>query len=168
MMVAAGFPVERFDRPYPEIQSASLEEVLGFAAPHLDREVGGDYLADDSGLFVHALGGFPGVFSAHAYRTLGCSGLLRLLEGRGERTAEFRSVFLVSAGGEHRFLHGSCPGTIAATERGSDGFGFDPIFVPEGSDRTFAEMSTAEKNAVSHRGRAVREVIAFLKGRSPP
>ena len=162
-LAVAGIPLERVDRPYPEIQTTSLAEVLEFARHHLDREVGGDYLADDSGLFVSALGGFPGVYSAHAYRTLGCKGLLRLLEGKPDRSAEFRSAFLVAVGGHHTQLTGTCRGTIAATERGTGGFGYDPIFVPEGSERTFAEMSTEEKNVVSHRGRAVQEVIRFLK-----
>jgi len=160
---AAGIPVRRVATTYPEIQAESLEAVLRAAADGLDRRVQGDYLADDSGLFVDALRGFPGVFSAHAFHTLGCEGLLRLLRGVRNRSARFECRFLIAAGGKHRIVGGTCRGRIAPSLRGESGFGFDPIFIPEGASRTFAEMSTEEKNAVSHRGRAVREVIRSLR-----
>ncbi len=166
-LAAAGIPVRQLDRAYPEIQADTLDEVLAFAAGILDREVGGDYLADDSGLFVDALRGFPGVFSAHAYRTLGSTGLLRLLVGARSRGARFECRFLVCVGGRRAILSGTCRGRIAKEARGARGFGFDPIFVPTGHRRTFAEMTTEEKNALSHRGRAVREVIRYLRSRRP-
>jgi len=165
MFAAAGIPLRQLDREYPEVQADSLEEVLAYAAGVLDREVGGDYLADDSGLFVDALRGFPGVFSAHAYRTLGCKGLLRLLAGTRNRGARFECRFLVCVGGRRALLSGTCRGRIAAEARGARGFGFDPIFVPAGHRRTLAEMTTEEKNAQSHRGRAAREVIRYLRSR---
>jgi len=155
--------VRRIARTYPEVQVDTLEEVLRHAAEYLDAAVGGDYLADDSGLFIDALQGFPGVYSAHAFRTIGSAGVLRLMRGVRDRTARFECRFLLRRGGRHRILSGTCRGRIATAMRGSDGFGFDPIFIPEGASRTFAQMSTEEKNALSHRGRAVAEVIRCLR-----
>jgi XTP/dITP diphosphohydrolase len=159
---AAGLRVRRVAAPYPEIQAETLEEVLEHSRGHLDRRVRGDYLADDSGLFIDALAGFPGVYSAHAFRTIGIGGVLRLLRGR-PRAARFECRVLVRLGGKHRMLSGTCRGRVAPRPRGRAGFGFDPIFIPEGASRTFAEMSPEEKNAVSHRGRALREVIRYWR-----
>jgi XTP/dITP diphosphohydrolase len=78
------------------------------------------------------------------------------------RAATFDTAFLLRAGEDHHVFHGECRGTIADRERGKGGFGFDPIFVPEGDTRTFAEMTTAEKNRVSHRARAVDALVAHL------
>ena len=119
-------------------------------------------VADDTGLEVEALGGAPGVRSARfagddvddaANRAL----LLSRLEGVADRRARFRTVVAVmSPTGEFHLLRGECAGTIASAERGTNGFGYDSVFVPdEGDGRTFAEMSDAEKDAISHRGRAL-------------
>ena len=119
-------------------------------------------LADDTGLEVEALGGAPGVRSARfagedaddaANRAL----LIERLEDADDRRARFRTVIaLCTASGTHTF-EGSCKGTIIPEERGEQGFGYDPIFQPEGRDVTFAEMAEAEKNAISHRGRALQD-----------
>lgn len=117
---------------------------------------------EDSGLFVEALKGFPGVYSHFVNDKIGCSGVLKLLEGTGNRKARFVCSLAYHDGSKIRIFTGECKGTIADAERGRDGFGFDPIFVPEGSTRTFAE-DIAYKNRVSHRRRALDAFAASLK-----
>lgn len=163
MLAESGVKIVHADRTYPEIQADRLEKVVRFAATVLDDQIRGDYVIDDSGLFVDALGGFPGVYSSYAYKRLGCGGLLKLLDGVKARGAAFETVFLVRQGGAHEVFHGEARGTIADRERGAAGFGFDPIFVPEGAAKTYAEMSLTEKNAVSHRGRAAAALLAHLR-----
>ena len=125
-------------------------------------------LADDSGLVVHSLGGRPGVFSSRyagpdASFSDNCRRLLEELEGVEERSAAFVCV-LVALGADGRMLvaSGSCSGRIAPAMRGSGGFGYDPLFLPEGDERSMAEMTQSEKAAISHRGRATRRMAAML------
>ena len=129
-------------------------------------------VADDTGLEVDALDGAPGVYSSrysgeHATYADNVAKLLAEMNGVApeRRTARFRTVALVRfPDGRELVAEGSVTGTIAASARGADGFGYDPVFVPdEGDGRTFAEMTLAEKNAVSHRGRAVRAAAALLR-----
>ena len=126
-------------------------------------------IADDTGLEVIALAGAPGVHSARfagenatdaENRTL----LLEQLDGVADRSARFRTVVaLVNSKGEMHFVSGECVGSIAETERGDSGFGYDSIFVPaDGDGRTFAEMSAEEKDVISHRGRALAQLPALL------
>jgi len=159
----AGVKIVHEDRSYPEIQTDRLEKVVRFAATVLDDQIKGDYLIDDSGLFIEAFGGFPGVYSSYVYKRLGCAGILKLLEGSKSRAAAFETVFLLRRGGEHEVFHGECRGTIALAEKGPGGFGFDPIFIPEGATKTFAEMTLVEKNRVSHRARAVDALLRQLR-----
>jgi len=163
-------------RKYPEIQTGDLKEVLAFGLPHLYRELlkegfpPSPLFAHDSGLFIDALGGFPGVYSSFVERTIGLRGILKLMEGVEERGAEFRCVIgllLPGEGGSYRmeFFQGSSRGVISTEERGYDGFGYDPIFVPfcdNPEGLTFAEMSTEEKNRRSHRGEALREMRKYI------
>jgi XTP/dITP diphosphohydrolase len=160
--------VAHLDRSYPEIQTDRLEKVVKYAATVLDDEVKGDYLIDDSGLFIEALGGFPGPYSSYVQKRIGNAGVLKLMEGQKFRTANFETVFLLRMGQGHDVFHGECRGAIADRERGRSGFGFDPIFIPEGEARTFAEMSLKEKNAVSHRARAVDALVKHLAERKEP
>ncbi len=130
---------------------------------------GFDCFADDTGLEVDALDGAPGVYSA---RYAGGKGhdseanmnrLLHELEGVDNRRARFRTVIsLLIRGQEHRF-EGIVEGEIIRTPRGAEGFGYDPIFVPDGFDRTFAELGADVKNRISHRARAVQALATFLK-----
>lgn len=125
-------------------------------------------LADDSGLTVRALGGRPGVFSSRyagpeATYADNCRRLLEELEGSDDRTASFVCVLVaLGAGGVTLVASGVCPGAIAPSLRGGAGFGYDPVFMPEGETRSMAQMSGEEKAAISHRGRAARRMAALL------
>jgi XTP/dITP diphosphohydrolase len=122
---------------------------------------------DDSGLEIDALNNEPGIYSAryagaHGNHQANIAKVLDKLKGSDNRKARFRTVIsLIWEGGEH-FFEGTVEGTIRHELSGSDGFGYDPIFEPEGYNITFAEMSMDEKNSISHRGRAMDQLIAFL------
>jgi|HubBroStandDraft_3_1064219.scaffolds.fasta_scaffold284253_2 XTP/dITP diphosphohydrolase len=159
-----GLTVRSLRRRLPEPQADSLEEVvrakLAAVPPNpIPRFV------EDSGLFLTGLGGFPGVYSAYIYRIWEFAPILELLRRR-PRDAVFRTVAGVRRGTTVRYFLGECHGTITARPRGTLGFGFDPIFQPNGSARTFAEMRPEAKWAISHRGQALRAVGEFL-ARSP-
>ena len=158
----AGAPTVEEDAP--TLRGNALKK-----AASLHAHCGQWTLADDTGLRVAALGGAPGVHSAR-YAGDGCTPrdnrlkLLSALKGRSSRAAEFRTVLaLVTAQRSVHYFEGVCRGRIAQQERGQGGFGYDAIFVPEGMDKTFAELSAAEKHAISHRGRAVRACLAHLR-----
>lgn len=139
-------------------------------ARYVHDRTGCDCFADDTGLEVEALGGAPGVHSAR-YATDGHDFaannelLLRNLEGVGNRRARFRTVISLILDGEEHLFEGIVEGHIAQCASGSEGFGYDPLFIPEWSAKTYAEMDPAEKNALSHRGRAVRKLAEFLHNR---
>ena len=143
----------------PETGS-TLDENASIKARYVYDRTGLDCFADDTGLEVEALNGAPGVRSAR-YATDGQ--LLHELEGKENRRARFRTVISLIRGGEEVQVEGIVNGHIALSESGSEGFGYDPLFVPEGYDRCFAEMSADEKNAISHRGRAVAALVQVLK-----
>ena len=150
----------------PEEQE-TLEGNASQKAHYLHDRTGLDCFADDTGLEVEALGGAPGVHSAR-YATDGHDFaannrlLLRNLAGEENRRARFRTVISLILNGEEHLFEGRVEGRILDRETGHEGFGFDPLFVPDGCERSFAEMSAEEKNAVSHRGRAVRKLAAWL------
>lgn len=154
---------EEIPETQPTLEGNALQK-----ARYLHVRTGLDCFADDTGLEVAALGGAPGVRSAR-YATDGHDFaannrlLLRNLEGREDRRARFRTVIALIRGGEEHLFEGIVEGRIVDRETGCEGFGYDPLFVPDGYDRTFAEMTPDQKNAVSHRGRAVRRLVDFLR-----
>ena len=124
--------------------------------------------ADDSGLEVHALGGEPGVDSAHyagpqRSRADNINLLLKNLTDETDRSAQFRTVITLIQNGKVSQFEGSIKGQIISELRGNEGFGYDPIFIPEGYTTTFAEMSLAEKGKISHRAKAFGKLVAFLE-----
>ena len=127
----------------------------------------GDCFSDDSGLEVDALNGEPGVFSAHYSGTRDSEANLQLvldkMKGESNRKARFRCVISLILNGREHFFEGSVEGTITPERSGKSGFGYDPIFKPEGYDITFADMAAVEKNKISHRGRAVEKLAEFLR-----
>jgi XTP/dITP diphosphohydrolase len=121
---------------------------------------------EDSGLYIKSLNGFPGPYSSYVYRALGLEAVLRLLRGSESRDAVFVcAVALCMGKSSLKVFEGRLEGHISATERGSNGFGYDPIFVPRGSRQTFAQMETAQKSAISHRFLALRSMADWLSKR---
>lgn len=129
---------------------------------------GYDCFADDTGLMVDALDGAPGVMTArfageHCTPDDNVTKLLHVLQGRTDRDAHFSTVIALILDGRETLFEGTVCGFIATERRGDDGFGYDPIFIPEETGLTFAQMGPDAKNAISHRGRATEKLISFLK-----
>ncbi len=165
-MKGTGSTVVLEDAPFIEIQADSLEEVIQFGMEELIKEKGGDrwWMKDDSGLFIDALDGFPGVYSAYVNGTIGNDGILSLMKDEKNRSASFRTVIGLHIPGKGLSLfRGECKGKIAHDKIGRQGFGYDPIFIPEGIDITFADMDLDQKNSMSHRIRALKKMITFLE-----
>ena len=147
----------------------TLEENALIKARYLYQHKGEACFADDTGLEVEALDGAPGVYSARyaGEEADAAANIQKLLEALGEkldRQARFRTVIAyIDERGQKHLFEGVVKGRITITEQGSDGFGYDPVFQPEGYHQTFAQMSASEKNEISHRGKAVRQFIRFLR-----
>lgn len=145
----------------------TLEGNALIKARWVKERYGYDCFADDTGLMVDALDGAPGVYSAR-YAGPGHDSaanmklLLERMADKDNRNAHFSTVIALVMGGEEHIFEGRVDGTIAREPSGCGGFGYDPVFVPENSGRTFSEMSAEEKNAISHRGRATRKLMEFL------
>lgn len=157
-----GVEVEQNNCGYPELQDDDLAVIAAFgarwAANGLNREV----MVDDSGLFIKALRGFPGPYSAYVFDTLGNKGILKLMEEETDRSAVFKCVIgYCRPGGEPLCFPGEVAGEIAGETRGNGGFGYDPIFQVDGV--TFGEMGDDEKNRLSHRYHALMKFAQWLK-----
>lgn len=146
---------------------ATLEENALQKADYIKRHFGYDCFADDTGLEVDALNGAPGVFSAR-YAGESCDPednmdkLLRELNGVENRKARFRTVIALVLNGNVHYFDGVVHGEITSERRGAEGFGYDPIFVPDGHCKTFAELGNGEKNKMSHRAIGTRKLVDFL------
>ncbi len=163
VLAESGVRVHWRKKEFVEPQADTLEEVVAAKL----RSVGGIsgyVLVEDSGLFIPSLHGFPGVYSAHFLEVWGFAPMLELLRRRS-RTAYFRTVAGLRHGGRQWMFVGEVHGSIARRAVGRGGFGYDPIFVPNGWNRTFAQVPASEKDAISHRARAVRKVGVFLARR---
>lgn len=131
-----------------------------------------DCFADDTGLVVEALGGAPGVHTArYAYPDrhdplANTRKLLSELQGQTDRRAAFITAIALIIGGQKHLFEGRVDGFIATEERGTEGFGYDPVFIPEDTGKTFAELGVDAKNKISHRARAIGKLCAFLKSES--
>lgn len=145
----------------------TLEGNALLKARYIYEKLGVDCFADDTGLEVDALDGAPGVRSAR-YATDGHDSdannrlLLKNMSSMECRTAQFRTVIALILGGKEYLFEGIVKGCIERGHSGAEGFGYDPIFTPEGESRTFAQMTIAEKGAISHRGRATAKLVEFL------
>ncbi len=160
------------DLPTVEETGTTFLENATLKAVAVSREIDGVVLSDDSGLEVDALGGAPGVWSSsfggeegnHARNN---ERLLREMQGQAERSARFRCVMVLAEGG--RVLadfSGAVEGRILEQAAGKEGFGYDPLFAPEGGEKSFAELGAEVKNSLSHRGRALQQVVRWLE--NPP
>lgn len=146
----------------------TLEGNALMKARWVSERYGVDCFADDTGLEVDALCGEPGVRSARYAPGEGHDSaanmklLLKNLEGKSERSARFRTVVALITNGREQMVEGRCEGRITEMPSGVGGFGYDPVFEPVGESRTFAEMSEEEKNAISHRGEAMRKLAEII------
>jgi XTP/dITP diphosphohydrolase len=143
-----------------EIQSEDLTRIAEESARDAFSRCHLPIIVEDAGLFVEALNGFPGPYAAYAYKTLGNAGLLKQMEKVKNRQAKFQSAIAYFDGEEQRLFQGEAQGEISSAERKKNAktaFGFDPVFQPLGSKKTFAEMTIEEKNRFSHRAEAIRK-----------
>ena len=158
----AGIDID-IPEPHDTLRANATEKSITIF--HLTKK---NCFSEDSGLEVNALYGEPGVRSAR-YAGKGSSAednikkLLRHMEDEEDKAARFRTVISLILDGSEHFFEGTCEGKIIAEQRGLNGFGYDPIFIPDGSDKTFAEMDMDEKNKFSHRKKAMTKLIDFLK-----
>jgi XTP/dITP diphosphohydrolase len=152
-----------------EIQSESLKEIAQKSVINAYRLCGLPIFVEDAGLFIDALGGFPGPYAAYVYHTIHNDGILALMENTKDRNAKFQSVIAYCDSQnlcKPLLFDGESKGVITLTERieqGKSGFGFDPIFQPDGSAKTFAEMTIEEKNRYSHRAAAICRFAEWYK-----
>ena len=154
-----GVGVRRLRGKGLEIQSDDVVEVAKFASADAAKKYGRPLIVEDTGLFIDALGGFPGPYATFVFRSIGSEAILRLMGGKGkeeERRAAFRSaVAYCEPAGVPTVFRGSIVGAIAKRAAGRGGFGFDPIFIPAGHRHTMAQLSINEKCRISHRAEAV-------------
>lgn len=148
----------------------TLDENASIKSRYVFERTGKNCFSDDTGLEIAALNGEPGVYSAR-YAGEGCSfqdnmdKVLEKMKGSDDRSACFRTVISLILDGEEHFFEGRVDGEILTKEHGEKGFGYDPIFRPDGFEESFAEMTMEQKNAISHRGRAVQKLVGFLLAR---
>ncbi len=158
-----GFAVGMLRLKGDEIQSESIREIAGKSVKNAYARCQLPIFVEDAGLFIGALDGFPGPYAAYVYHTIHNSGILKLLGNNADRHARFQSVIAYcdqQSPCQPEFFIGEVKGEITTSvreEQGKSGFGFDPIFQPEGSTKTFAEMTIEEKNGYSHRAMAIRK-----------
>lgn len=154
---------EEIPEPYD-----TFEQNAHVKAETIHKFSGKNVFADDSGICVPALNGAPGVFSAR-YAGAGASDednlqkLLAETATKDNKSAYYKAVICLIWNGETHYFEGVCNGRLLEEKRGAGGFGYDPIFVPDGYEQTFAELPLDIKNNISHRGKAVRDMVAFLK-----
>jgi len=143
-----------------EIQNDSLDEIAKSSILSIKDNSHNNVFVEDSGLFIDSLDGFPGPYSSFAFRTIGCEGILRLLNSCENRRAEFKSsIAYRDSLGNIMIFHGGVKGIIGNKSVGLDGFGFDPIFIPDDSKISFGLMSMEEKNRISHRCKAIEHFL---------
>ncbi len=165
---AKSITIEHLEYDYPELQLAEIESVARESANYIREKMTlkKPFFLEDSGLFIHALNGFPGPFSAFVFDKIGNEGILKLMADKKgeERKATFKTVvaFCESPKNAPLLFVGTAEGKIAEKIRGKGGFGYDPIFEFEGTGKTFAELSIEEKSKISHRSRAFRKLLDHL------
>lgn len=154
------------DKNIPEPHD-TFEANAGEKSRVIYEMTGKDCFGEDSGLEVEALNGAPGILSARyagegASYTDNVKKLLHNMHEQQNRRAKFRTVISLIINGEEKLFDGECPGYITETVKGTGGFGYDPVFIADGADKTFAEMSTDEKKVYSHRAKAVEKLVLYL------
>ncbi|QXP72440.1 non-canonical purine NTP diphosphatase [Tenacibaculum sp. AHE15PA] len=151
-----------------EETATTLDGNAKIKADHITSKFNFNCFADDTGLEVESLNGAPGVYSARyagepSNSENNMQKMLTELNGKENRTAQFRTSICLNLNGKQFLFNGICKGSILTKKQGEKGFGYDPIFQPEGFKQSFAEMSSEEKNTISHRGLAIKKLVEFLK-----
>ncbi len=157
-----GIPITWKRMKYEELQADDTRTVSLDSCMRLREVIREPFFLEDTGLYIESLKGFPGPYSSYVAGTIGNRGILDLLAHGRNRSAAFITVISYFDGREIHQFEGSVKGAISYEPAGSGGFGYDPIFMPEGTSKTLAQMSDEEKNAVSHRGMAVSKLISFI------
>lgn len=161
-----GIALEHTDLGYPEVQG-DLEDVARYGAKYAVKRLKKPVIVEDAGLFIKALKWFPGTYSSYVQDTLGNDGVLKLMSDIEDRYAEFRSVIgFCTPKTEPVVFLGTVKGRIGYEEKGSNGFAYDPLFIPEGYDATFGEMRREEKNQFSHRRRSLEKFSQWYKDKN--
>lgn len=151
----------------------SLEANAFQKAHYIKENYNYDCFADDSGLEIYELNGAPGVYSARyagpeKNADANMTKILNELKGKKNRKAKFRTAIALTLNNEEHLFEGEINGHISDVKQGNEGFGYDPIFIPENDIRSFAQMSMQEKGTISHRGRAVKKLVMYLNNLSKP
>ena len=162
--LAIGADLEAVEVDLPEIQSLDYREVLRAKADEAWRRVGRPLVVEEAGLDLAALNGFPGPLVKWMLQAVGAEGLSRTAISLQDARASARCFLLYKAGDREIVAEGRTEGTLVLPGRGSHGFGWDPVFLADGETRTFGELAGAEKDAISHRGRAWRALLGKLDG----
>jgi XTP/dITP diphosphohydrolase len=153
--------VKQINCAYPEIQANELEEIAAYGAKWTAQHLNQPVIVDDSGIFIEALNGFPGPYSAYVQHTLGNQRILKLMEGEVNRQAIVKSVIgYCKPNEEPKTFTGIIKGVITHIPRGTHGFGFDPIF--KINNKTLAEMTPEEKNTISHRAKSLHKFAEWI------
>ena len=161
--LALGTDLEAVEVDLPEIQSLDYLEVVRAKADEAWRRLGRPLVVEEAGLDLAALNGFPGPLVKWMLEAVGAEGMARTAHSLGDRRASARCFLLYKDGDREVIAEGRTEGTLVLPPRGAHGFGWDPVFLPEGSDLTFAELTGSEKGAVSHRGKAWQELSGKLR-----
>ena len=165
----AGIKLEQYPHRPLEPQSDSLEEIAQHGCQQVRQEVTQPIFVEDAGMFIQHFKGFPGPYSSYALRTLGNPGILKLMKGVEKRTAIFQSAIAFAVPNKTCVIFkGDTLGSIANSIRGTH-WGFDPIFIPtEGDGSTYAEMPLEMKNQLSHRAKALKQLLNYLRSHKLP
>lgn len=158
-------PVEQVEIDLSEIQAIDVEEVIEHKAREAYLRLGRPVLVEDTGLSIHAWNGLPGALVRWFLKTVGPAGICQMLDPFPDRTATAKTCLGLFDGAQARVFTGQIDGAIAPSPRGEGGFGWDSIFIPAGSQKTFAEMNTEEKGAISMRRKAVDLLKSYLDSR---
>ncbi|HIK00843.1 TPA: RdgB/HAM1 family non-canonical purine NTP pyrophosphatase [archaeon] len=159
---AAGMKLKRKPVELLEIQSDDVKEIVRISALELTKTFKKPFYVEDTAFFINALNGFPGTYAKHVYFTIGLRNVLKLMQGAKNRNARFETAIAFRDGNREKVFKGICRGNVTHSVQGTQGWGYDPIFVPEGDRKTFASDPRL-KQRVSARALALQKLISYLK-----
>ena len=164
--IGAHYGIEFIPNDYDavEIRADDPVEIAVESAKDAYGKIKEPLIVEDSGLFIDTLNGFPGTYSAFVFHTIGVEGVLKVMENKVKKDATMKSAVAYTDGKEIKSFLGEVKGTVPKDQRGTSGFGYDPVFIPEGRDRTFAE-DLDYKAAVSHRAQSIRKFCEWYSNR---